>query len=518
MFVAILAGTHSVAAVFVAALVLELVRSFSSLYFPNTWQLALGLFLLLVILFLPQGIGSLGRAAAGRASSTRRRAPPRPEGGRRMSRALGPRPEKALRRGRRRRRHLDRRSPAGERVGLIGSNGAGKTTFVNMVTGYLRPDGGAIVLDGARHHRARPARDRAAGRLPLVPDPAALRRADRDRKHARRRAASERGRCRSVASRRRRTAANARPRRLLERFGLEERGERRGERAAGRRAQAPRHRHGARRASRGSCCSTSRPAASRAEEKFPMMDTDHGAPLAGEADDGALRRARHGDRRRRYADRVIAFYGGRIIADGAPTEVLAQRRGAPLRDRELARSERSHPRGRGRCTSAIQSVEALRGSRSTVPAGAMVGLVGRNGAGKTTLMRAVMGHLPVARGRIASTARDLAAAARPRPRRARHRLHARGPRLVPELTVEENILLPAWARDGRRDAGRLDARLSAACPSSRAMRERKALLLSAAASRSSWRSAARSSRARASCCSTSPSRASRRRCPSASPR
>jgi branched-chain amino acid transport system ATP-binding protein len=36
----------------------------------------------------------------------------------------------------------------GERVSLIGSNGAGKTTFVNMITGYLKPDAGRIVLDG----------------------------------------------------------------------------------------------------------------------------------------------------------------------------------------------------------------------------------------------------------------------------------------------------------------------------------------------------------------------------------
>ena len=59
VFVAVLAGHHSVAAVFVASLVLEVVRSFSNLYFPNTWQLALGTFLLLVILFRPDGIGSL---------------------------------------------------------------------------------------------------------------------------------------------------------------------------------------------------------------------------------------------------------------------------------------------------------------------------------------------------------------------------------------------------------------------------------------------------------------------------
>jgi branched-chain amino acid transport system permease protein len=59
VFVAILAGWQSVAAVFIASTVLEVVRSFSSAYFPNTWQLVLGLFLLFVIRFLPGGIGSL---------------------------------------------------------------------------------------------------------------------------------------------------------------------------------------------------------------------------------------------------------------------------------------------------------------------------------------------------------------------------------------------------------------------------------------------------------------------------
>ena len=33
-------------------------------------------------------------------------------------------------------------------VSLIGANGAGKTTFLNMVTGYLRPDAGRIRFDG----------------------------------------------------------------------------------------------------------------------------------------------------------------------------------------------------------------------------------------------------------------------------------------------------------------------------------------------------------------------------------
>lgn len=40
----------------------------------------------------------------------------------------------------------------GEHIGLIGANGEGKSTFMNIVTGHLQPDEGSV--EWARHVRA----------------------------------------------------------------------------------------------------------------------------------------------------------------------------------------------------------------------------------------------------------------------------------------------------------------------------------------------------------------------------
>ena len=61
--------------------------------------------------------------------------------------------------------------PAGEVVGLIGHNGAGKTTFVEITAGLTRPDRGRVVVAGADVTRS-PAAARA--RLGLAPQHLAL--------------------------------------------------------------------------------------------------------------------------------------------------------------------------------------------------------------------------------------------------------------------------------------------------------------------------------------------------------
>jgi branched-chain amino acid transport system ATP-binding protein len=125
----------------------------------------------------------------------------------------------------------------------------------------------------------------------------------------------------------------------------------------------------------------------------------------------------------------------------------------------------------------IQNVEALRVLSMAVPDGAKDGLVGRNGAGKTTLMRSVMGHLPARSGRIEIDGHDLGAL--PPHRRAALGIgylpEDRG--LVPELTVEENILLPVWVSRGLDAAARLEL-VYAVLPELREMKDRRALLLS----------------------------------------
>ncbi|MBT9508183.1 ATP-binding cassette domain-containing protein [Rhodoferax sp.] len=126
---------------------------------------------------------------------------------------------------------------------------------------------------------------------------------------------------------------------------------------------------------------------------------------------------------------------------------------------------------------AIDRIPILRDVCLEVPAGKMVGLIGRNGAGKTTLMRAIMGLMPVKAERLMSAGMDLQQL---KPFQLARRGISYMPedrRLIPSLTVEENILLPAWANSIREAKERLEW-IYGLMPEVADFRDRRALQLS----------------------------------------
>jgi len=208
---------------------------------------------------------------------------------------------------------------AGERVSLIGSNGAGKTTFVNMITGYLKPDHGQILLD---EQDITPLFPRAITHLGVarsfqipqlygeltVLDNMLVANACHDQKlsfwqPARRRDAIERADV------------------LLQRFALTEHRSRRVAELPG----------GVRKLLDIAMALTASPklllldeptSGVSAEEKFPMMETIM-TGLEQDQSTTVLFVEHDMDIVNRYASRVVAFYSGRIIADDKPAVALA---------------------------------------------------------------------------------------------------------------------------------------------------------------------------------------------------
>lgn len=125
----------------------------------------------------------------------------------------------------------------------------------------------------------------------------------------------------------------------------------------------------------------------------------------------------------------------------------------------------------------IERAHILREVSLALDKGTMAGLIGRNGAGKTTLMRSVMGLARPARGAVRIGGTDVTGA----PAHVRARLRVgympEDRRLVPELTVEENILLPAWAA-GIADSALRRAWIYELIPEVAAFARRRALQLS----------------------------------------
>ena len=126
---------------------------------------------------------------------------------------------------------------------------------------------------------------------------------------------------------------------------------------------------------------------------------------------------------------------------------------------------------------AIQSVQILRGVSLELPGASMTGLVGRNGAGKTTLMKSIMGLLKASAGSIRFEEHELRALHTHERARIGIGYMPEDRRLIPELSVEENLLVPAWAcrrADTRERLGKVYAQI----PELRGFAARKGMQLS----------------------------------------
>lgn len=212
--------------------------------------------------------------------------------------------------------HLD--IPKGQRVSLIGSNGAGKTTFVNMLTGYIQPDAGQLLLDGDNIIGLAPRKIARMGvarsfQIPqLYKDLSVL-----DNMLVA--IASQRGAL-SFWRPAKNATAIASARAMLERFELAAHEDRLVGELPG----------GVRKLLDIAMALTRQPkvllldeptSGVSADEKFPMMDT---VMRALEDQPVTVLFVEHDmDIVGRYADRVVAFYSGRIIADDTPDKALA---------------------------------------------------------------------------------------------------------------------------------------------------------------------------------------------------
>ena len=326
----------------------------------------------------------------------------------------------------------------GSITGLIGPNGAGKTTLLDVVSGFLRPTSGQVVLDGhpvtslPAHRRARARLGRTFQTVELFDDMSVAENLL---------VAAETA---GVSRQRAVEAAHA--------AGLD------GDdpRLAGGLSHGDRKRLALARAIVGG------PAVLLLDEPAAGLDPDERRSLTDVVREVATQGAAVllVDHDLGFVletcDRVIVLDFGTVIADDAPSAIAADPAVAAAyvgahRPREAAQTRTVAPPTRAAALSVrglcagYGGAEAVADVDLDVGAGEVVTLLGPNGAGKTTTLLALSGALPTWRGQVDILGRPL--------RRGRHRPEPHGvahvlqhSRVFAGLTTAENLRLATRRR------------------------------------------------------------------------
>src|SRR5262245_2402970 len=279
----------------------------------------------------------------------------------------------------------------GELVGFVGANGSGKTTFLNLITGYLTPDHGRMLIMGQDSTGLPP---RLVTRLGLarsfqIPQLyTALSVLDND--------------LLSLAAQARKSTGFWRPLHrqqwleegidILARFGLTSYATRSV-------AELP---EGGRKLLDVALSFALKPrvllmdeptSGVSIEDKFQVMDTLMG--VLQQSQMTTIFVEHDMDVIQRYSQRVLVFDNGMVIADGTPDPILA----SPEVKRCGLRRTSAMLLVDGHWVT-IKGVILLRGVRLEIPTGELIALAGRNGAGKTTTLKSIMALMPVSAGTI----------------------------------------------------------------------------------------------------------------------